>query len=44
MPHGSYLPFDNNFLILRLEDKVVFQGGGNVRDITSLTPHIGRII
>jgi hypothetical protein len=41
---GARPPFYNNFLILSLEDKVVLQGGGHVRDLTSLTPHIGRII
>jgi hypothetical protein len=44
MPHGRQLPFYNNFPISSLEDKVVFQGGGHVRDLTSLTPHVGRII
>jgi hypothetical protein len=41
---GALLPFCNNFLISSLEDKDVFQGGGHVRDLTSLTPHVGRII
>jgi hypothetical protein len=44
MPPGSRPPFYNNFLISSLEDKVVLQGGGHVRDLTSLTPHVGRII
>jgi hypothetical protein len=44
MTPGSPPPFFNNFLISSLEDKVVFQGGGHVRDLTSLTPHIDRII
>jgi hypothetical protein len=43
-PPGSQPPFYNNFLILILEDKVVLQGGGHVRDPTSPTPHIGRMI
>jgi hypothetical protein len=44
MPLGSRPPFCNNFLISSLEDKVILQGGGHVRDLTSLTPHVGRII
>jgi hypothetical protein len=44
MTHGIELPFYNNFPISILEDKVVLQGGGHVRDITSLTPYVGRII
>jgi len=44
MPPRSLLPFYNNFLISSLEDKAIFQGGGHVRDLTSLTPHVGKII
>jgi hypothetical protein len=33
-----------SFLISSLEDKALFQGGGHVRDLTSLTPHVDRII
>jgi len=44
MPPRRQLPFYNNFLISNLEDKDILQGGGNVRDLTSLTPYLGRII
>jgi hypothetical protein len=44
MPPRSRPPFYNNLFILSLKDKVVLQGGGNVRDLTSLTAHVGRII
>jgi hypothetical protein len=44
IPPGIQPPFFNNFLISSLEDKVVLQGGGHVRDLISLNPHIGRII
>jgi hypothetical protein len=40
--HHHSPPF-NIFLILRLEDKDIFEGLGHVRDLTSLTPHIGRV-
>ena len=44
MPPGNQPPFYNNFLMLSLKNKVFLQGGGYVRDITFLTPHVGRII
>jgi hypothetical protein len=44
MPPGSCSPFCNNFLISILEDKVVLQGGGHVRNLTFLTPQVGRIM
>jgi hypothetical protein len=44
MPPESQQPFYNNSLIIILEDKVVLEGGGHVRDLTSLIPQIGRII
>ena len=44
MPPGIPLPFYNNFLISSLEDKDIFQGGENVMDLISLTPHVDRII
>ena len=34
----------NSFLISSLEDKAILQRGGHVRDLTSLTPHVVRII
>jgi hypothetical protein len=41
IPPRNRIPFCSNFLILNLEDKAFFQGGGHVRD---LTPHVDRII
>jgi hypothetical protein len=29
MPPGSWLPFYNNFLISSIEEKALFQGGGD---------------
>jgi hypothetical protein len=34
MPPGNQLPLCKSFLILSLEDKDLFQGGGHVRDQT----------
>jgi hypothetical protein len=44
MPPGNQLQLCSNFLISSLEDKTLFQGGANVRDLTSLTPYVDRII
>jgi hypothetical protein len=43
MPPRTRPPFYNNFLISSLEGKDFIQGGRHVRDLTSLTPHVGRI-
>jgi len=42
IPTGSRPPFNKNFLISTLEDKAILQEGGHVRDLTSLTPQVGR--
>jgi hypothetical protein len=44
MSLGTRPPFCNNFFISSLEEKVVLQRGGHVRNLTSLIPHIDRII
>jgi hypothetical protein len=44
MPPRIRPPFYNNFLISSLKEKVFLQGGWHVRDLTFLTPHVGRII
>jgi hypothetical protein len=44
MPPRSWIPFYNNCPFLKLEDKDFFQGGDHVRNITSITSHVGRII
>jgi hypothetical protein len=44
MPPGRLLTFCNNFLISILEDKDDFKGRGHLRDLTYLTPQVGRII